>query len=76
MKIIKNGDISRLRKHIEFLCESCGCQFIADDTECESASLVEFVNSKHCEMEAKYGRELKCKCPTCGYMVYKHCSSI
>lgn len=67
MKIIKNGDISRLRKHIEFLCVRCECQFIADDTEYEYASQMELMHD---------GIVVKCKCPTCGYMVYKHRSRI
>ena len=35
MKIIKQGDLSRLHNPKHFKCYSCGCEFEADDTEYE-----------------------------------------
>lgn len=63
MEIIKNGDLSKLRENKHFICERCGCEFIADDTEYTYPSQIEMMHD---------GIEAKCTCPTCGNMVYKH----
>lgn len=33
MRIIKHGDVNRLRQILRFECKSCGCVFEADNTE-------------------------------------------
>ena len=33
MKIIKQGDLSRLKEIKRFTCKACGCEFEADNTE-------------------------------------------
>ncbi len=38
MKIIKEGDISKLKKTKRFECKKCGCIFEADKTEYKISS--------------------------------------
>lgn len=33
MKIIKHGDLERLKQTKHFICEKCGCEVEADNTE-------------------------------------------
>ena len=57
MKIIKDGDLSRLRKTIRFKCHKCGCIFEAD--------MGEYV----VRMDQRNGEYYSCGCPTCGSVV-------
>lgn len=63
MEIVKQGDISRLRAKMRFECDRCGCEFVADDTEFKNPDYIE---------EMHDGIKAKCKCPTCGIIVYKY----
>ena len=58
MKIIKNGDITRMRKIKTFDCNFCGCLFEADSTEYRIGSQY---NQTYYYM----------KCPFCRRNVYK-----
>lgn len=56
MKVIQEGDITKLSDAYRFDCDKCGCVWIA--------SAAEYV--------ARYGFDKKylvCKCPTCNYGV-------
>lgn len=33
MQIIKEGDLNRLKKSIQFTCKKCGCIFVANKDE-------------------------------------------
>lgn len=35
MKIIKNGDLNKIRRTIRFTCKHCGCEFEADKEDYE-----------------------------------------
>lgn len=61
MKILKEGAINRKPK--KFVCDNCGCEFIADNTE---YALPDYMECVHDAIKAK------CKCPTCGKMVYNY----
>lgn len=58
MEIIKQGDLSRLKDKKYFICQHCGCEFIANKSEYKSLGM-------HLNMMA-YG----CTCPTCKKQVY------
>ena len=60
MKIIKKGILPKYTK--TFTCEKCGCIFEADKTEYFGSSQMEVMH------DGLPGH--KCKCPTCGNMVY------
>ena len=54
MKIIKQGDLNRLKEIKRFKCKACGCEFEADNTE----------------YKRQYSQRENCgwyeiKCPTC-----------
>lgn len=38
VKILKQGDLNRLKKYKKFECDQCGCEFIADNTEYRNVS--------------------------------------
>lgn len=59
MKNIKNGVLPNCTKR--FTCEICGCVFEADKGEYYGISQMESLDNL-----PRY----KCKCPTCGSMVY------
>ena len=54
MKIIKEGDKSRLHTIIRFECDKCGCVFEADETEYKTG-----YTDYYCTF-------VSCDCPTCG----------
>lgn len=58
MKILKEGNLKRLKRPLIFDCETCGCEFEADNTE----YTWEF------SQREGYGW-YSIKCPTCGYFV-------
>ena len=58
MKIIKHGDINKLKKIKTFNCKLCGCLFEADNTEYKTGFQYN---------EIYY----YIKCPFCGKKVYK-----
>ncbi len=35
MEILKSGDCSKLKHLQKFFCSKCGCEFIANETECK-----------------------------------------
>jgi len=57
MKIIKNGDMQKLKMTKHFSCKKCGCVFEADKDEYKSGSQYN---------ETYYF----CKCPFCSETVY------
>lgn len=58
MKIIKPGVID---KHpLIFVCDECGCEFEADDTEYWTCGIVE---------KRLSGKEARCMCPCCLHSV-------
>lgn len=63
MEIIKFGNRDKAKPKKRFVCSNCGCEFIADNTEYQSASQIEFFHD---------GIRRKCKCPCCQKMVYAH----
>lgn len=58
MKIIKQGDLSRLRHPMLFTCSKCGCEFEADDSEYEHRD------------HGPLGEEYMCICPCCDERAY------
>lgn len=58
MKIIKNGDLERLKETKTFECKRCGCVFKAEKGEYTTRSQYN---------EIYY----LCKCPTCATTVYQ-----
>lgn len=58
MKIIKNGDLKKIKQVKTFDCDFCGCLFEADNTEYKIGSQYN---------ETYYYT----KCPFCGRNVYK-----
>ena len=72
MKIIKQGI-----KTQNFICEHCGCEFTADETEYNVSSCTEMTGriyyntEKLCDMaEEIKTTHYKCNCPCCGKFVY------
>ena len=63
MKIIKSGNLDRLRIVKRFECPDCGCIFEADQYEFRSADAMEVL---HDAIDAS------CECPCCHNMVYRH----
>lgn len=61
MEILKTGNPERISEKKQFGCKRCGCFFVAQKTECEGVSQMEWL-----DMHVSF----KCKCPTCGNMVY------
>ena len=58
MKILKQGDVNKLKAIKTFNCSSCGCLFEADNTEYKTVS--------------NYYEEYNyIKCPCCGGVIYK-----
>ena len=58
MKIIKQGNIKKLKESLMFDCNFCGCLFEADNTEYKIGS--------------QYNQEYYyIKCPFCGRNVYR-----
>ncbi len=55
MKIIKHGDLNRLKEIKLFKCKACGCEFEADNTEYKH----EYSQRDNCGWYA-------IECPTCG----------
>lgn len=55
MKIIKQGDLNKLKRIKRFKCEHCGCVFEADNTE----YVHKFSQRENCDW-------YEIKCPTCG----------
>ena len=57
MKIIREGNITKLNKVKQFLCSNCGCLFEATKDEYKR--------------ESQYNEEyIYCKCPFCNNTVY------
>ena len=54
MKIIKEGDLNRLKEIRRFECEACGCIFEAENTEYKR----DYSQRENCGWYA-------IKCPTC-----------
>lgn len=61
MKIIKEGDLSKLLRVKQFRCWNCGCIFEANDTE-----YVEY-DRRMC-----YDPDFKCNCPICDEVAYEY----
>lgn len=61
MKIIKEGDLSKLLRVKQFRCLECGCIFEANDTE------YVWYDSGMC-----YDSGFKCNCPTCDNLAYEY----
>lgn len=57
MKILKEGHNTNPAK---FTCDSCGCEFEAENGEYR-------VDSVGLALDKAYMRVLKCDCPICGY---------
>jgi hypothetical protein len=57
MEIIKQGDTSKLKNPKHFICATCGCEFIADNTE--------YICNLFFD-EYYYS----CNCPSCNRCVY------
>lgn len=58
MKIIKHGDLEKLKQIKHFICQKCGCELEADNTEYQSRQ-VEYNDIGYF-----------IKCPDCGYEIY------
>ena len=58
MKIIKQGDLSKIRKPKHFNCSNCGCEFIAECNEYKYGGM---------QYNTTYW---VCNCPTCNRQVY------
>lgn len=58
MKIIKHGDLERLKQIKHFICEKCGCEVEADNTEYKYDRLD--YNEEGCYI----------KCPDCNNIVW------
>lgn len=56
MRIIKEGDLNRIKKYKKFECDKCGCEFVADHNEYSDCS------NQHDGPVFKYIGV----CPTCG----------
>lgn len=59
MKIIKHGDITKIREYnvgLAFECANCGCQYVA--------------NTDDCDENVFRGRHMSylCECPDCGFV--------
>lgn len=59
MQIIKHGSIKKKEKL--FICENCGCEFLASETEYECASQMAYIHD---------GITYLCQCPTCKRTAY------
>lgn len=57
MKIIKQGNLEKIRRPVIFKCHNCGCEFEADNTE------YEYAGTQY--NEAYY----QCFCPCCKTVV-------
>ncbi len=62
MEILKKGDPRKVSGERKFSCERCGCVFVARKMKYEGVSQMEWLD-QHVSF--------KCKCPTCGNMVYQ-----
>jgi len=58
MRIIKHGDVNKLKQIKRFECKSCGCIFEADNTEYKH----EYSQRETCDWYSV-------KCPTCNKYV-------
>lgn len=58
MKIIKHGDLEKLKQIKHFICQKCGCELEADNTEYQSRQ-VEYNDIGYF-----------IKCPDCGYEIW------
>ena len=58
MKIIRQGDLSRLDKTRRFQCHDCGCIWDVNQTEYRY------------ESDGRNGDTWICECPTCGRKSY------
>lgn len=57
MKIIKHGNLEKLKQKKYFICQKCGCELEADNTEYQSRQ-VEYNDIGYF-----------IKCPDCGYQI-------
>lgn len=62
MEILKRGDADHATDKKEFSCDKCGCVFAARRMEYQGVSQMEWLH---------HNASYKCKCPTCGNMVYR-----
>lgn len=61
MEIITKG--SYFAKKIKFECKTCGCVFLANETEYKPA----------CSLAQMHDNiQYECECPCCGYIVYSY----
>lgn len=60
MKILKQGDLERLKKSLQFTCKLCGCVFEANDNEYVLVG-EEWLNGNI---------EAVCNCPCCKENVF------
>ena len=65
MRIIKQGDLNRLKEIKRFECKACGCEFEADNTE---------YNHQYSQREMCSWYEIKC--PTCGSWATTNCEEV
>ena len=61
MKILKNGNPNKCRKPERFVCDRCGCEYIAEKDEYK---IPDNYASQH------DGIKSECECPACGAMNY------
>lgn len=58
IEIVKSGNCKK--RNVRFICNACGCVFIADNTEC----------SQYFDEYNKPIDKYSCFCPECGYLCY------
>lgn len=66
MKIIKQGEVKRKLKPLQFECRECGCVFEADNTEYKFSHADLYPGELDDEEILVY----YCLCPTCDSKVY------
>lgn len=60
MKILKQGNLSKLHKYKKFECSDCGCIFLADQTE--------YINCSN----QREGSMFRIECPCCKRNVWNY----
>lgn len=57
MEILKKGELKNLKKTMKFICNECGCIFLADKGEYRYATV-------------QWEEDYSCNCPTCNHTVF------
>ena len=60
MKILKKGNLTKIKQSFQFTCKKCGCVFIADKGEYQH-----FLQPQ--------GEWVECRCPYCNNSVQADC---